>query len=184
MVCLLSLSVCGVKTYQSSESYTTLVTLNRPQHYYKTADMADDTVPSLEEFPVEESPAANITSVQIKLLPWIRNCGLHRLRPSFALEASAYHGQSSTTLSHTFATEVRNLLLHSPTEHPYETLKEQLTKRTSDSEQCQIKELLSAEEIGDRKPTQVLRRIQQPVGGMAATMDNKSPLRFRKSRMC
>jgi len=73
-------------------------------------------------------------------------------------------------LSPEFATEARDLLLHPPAEHPYETLKEQLTKRTSDSEQCRIKELLSAEEIGDRKLTQVLWLIQQLVVEMAVTM--------------
>ena len=56
-------------------------------------------------------------------------------------------------------------------EDPYNKLKTELTKRTSASEQCHLKELLSAEELGDRTPSQVLRHIQQLLGSMATTMD-------------
>ena len=66
-----------------------------------------------------------------------------------------------------YATKVRDLLLEPPAEQPYETLKAQMTKRTSASEQHQIQELLSAEELGDRTPSQMLRRIQQLLGDMA-----------------
>ena len=50
-------------------------------------------------------------------------------------------------------------------------LKTELTKRTSASEQRRLQELLSAEELGDRMPSQVLRHIQQLLGSMATTMD-------------
>ena len=74
-------------------------------------------------------------------------------------------------LSPEFATEVRDLLLHPPEETPYEVLKAELTKWTSASEQRCIQELLSAEELGDRTPSQVLWRIQQLLGNMAGTVD-------------
>ena len=70
-----------------------------------------------------------------------------------------------------FATEVRDLLLNPPAEEPYETLKAQLTKRTSASEQRRLQELLSTEELGDRTPSQMLRRIQQLLGDMAPRVD-------------
>ena len=76
-----------------------------------------------------------------------------------------------SSLSPEFATEVRDLLLCPPAETPYEQLKAELTRRTSASEQRRIKELLSNEELGDRTPSQVLRRIQQLLGSMATTMD-------------
>ena len=50
-------------------------------------------------------------------------------------------------------------------------LKAELTKRTSASEQHRIQELLSAEELGDRTPSQVLWHIQQLLGSMAGTVD-------------
>ncbi len=63
-----------------------------------------------------------------------------------------------------FAAEVRDLLLKPPAESPYDQLKEQLTKRTTASEQCKLQLLFTREELGDRKPTQLLRRMQQLIG--------------------
>ena len=73
-----------------------------------------------------------------------------------------------SSLSPEFATEVRGLLMHPPEHILYEVLKTELTKRTSASEQHRIKELLSAEKLGDHTPSQVLRRI---LGSIAVTMD-------------
>ena len=62
------------------------------------------------------------------------------------------------------AQEVRDLLINQPAETPYTKLKTELVKRTSASQQQRLHQLLNTEELGDRKPTQLLRRMQQLLG--------------------
>ena len=60
-------------------------------------------------------------------------------------------------LSNEYATEICNLILNPPQEDAYSTLKDQLIKRTAISERKCLQLLLTAEELGDRKPTQLLK---------------------------
>ena len=69
-----------------------------------------------------------------------------------------------SSLTPEFAAEVRDLLLRPPPDNPYNELKEQLTKRTALSEQRKLQQLFTGEELGDHKPTQLLRRMQQLLG--------------------
>ena len=76
------------------------------------------------------------------------------------------------SLSPEFATEVRDLIIRPPVDAPYDSLREQLIKRTTASEQRKLQQLFSAEELGDRKPSQLLRRLQQLMGERASATDN------------
>ena len=66
-------------------------------------------------------------------------------------------------LSQEIATEVRDLLINPPEENPYDVLKETLIKRTTLSEQRRLQQLLSAEDLGDKKSTQQLQRLPSNV---------------------
>ena len=64
-------------------------------------------------------------------------------------------------------------MLRPPAENPYDTVKAQLNKRTAASEQRRLQQLFSTEELGDRKPTQLLRRLQQLAGDTPGLPDDK-----------
>ena len=76
------------------------------------------------------------------------------------------------SLSPEYATEVRDLILHPPATRPYDSLRDQLVKRTAASDQRRLQQLLHSEELGDRKPSQLLRRMQQLLGDSAAATDS------------
>ena len=59
---------------------------------------------------------------------------------------------------------LRDLLLQPPTKDEYDTIKAELITRTSTSEQRRLHQLLISEELGDRKPSQLLRRMKQLLG--------------------
>lgn len=70
-----------------------------------------------------------------------------------------------------FAGEVRDLLVKPPTVDPYTTLKTELIKRTTASERKKLQLLFTSEELGDCKPTQLLRRMQQLLGNRPGMTD-------------
>ena len=139
----------------------------------------DPELPAAEELP-EARPVEQPTvgAIQIKLSPfWPKDPALWfaQIEAQFTtrgITASRIKFDYMVwSLSPTFAIEVRDLLLSPLRDQPYETLKRELTNRTSLSEQRRLQQLLTVEELGDRKPTQVLRCIQQLLGDKATTMD-------------
>ena len=64
-----------------------------------------------------------------------------------------------------------DLILAQPTKNHYDKLKGQLIKQTSASEQKLLQQLLNVEELGDHKPSQVLRHMQQLLGDKSSSID-------------
>ena len=70
------------------------------------------------------------------------------------------------------AAEVRDLLIAPPDADRYKSLKDEIVKRTTKSEQARIKQLLTSAELDGRKPTQLLRHMRQLVGSNTALVPN------------
>ena len=73
--------------------------------------------------------------------------------------------QEKTKLGHVvrvlparYASEVRDIILR-PQEQPYKVLRAELTKRVCPSKRQRLQQLLQVEDLGDRKPSQLLRYI-------------------------
>lgn len=65
------------------------------------------------------------------------------------------------------AAEIRDILLNPPRDNPYDTLKTELIARTAMSSQRRLQQLLTNEQLGDQKPTQLLRRMRALAGDAA-----------------
>ena len=140
--------------------------------------MVDDESPALPSAPA-------VTAVTLKLPPfwptdpevWFAQVQAQFTTRGISAQKTMFDYVVSS-LSPEFAMEVRDLLLTPPTDHPYDTLRTQLIKRTAASEQRKLQQLISAEELGDRKPTQLLRRMQQLLGDkLGSSTDSTSFLR-------
>lgn len=59
-----------------------------------------------------------------------------------------------------YANEVEDILTNPPAENRYQYLKTELIRRLSLSEDKKVRQLLQAEELGDRKPSQFLRHLR------------------------
>lgn len=67
-------------------------------------------------------------------------------------------------LNYQYAAEVEDVITNPPKANRYEKLKSELIKRLSVSRENKVKQLLMHEELGDRKPSQFLRHLQNLAG--------------------
>lgn len=73
-------------------------------------------------------------------------------------------GYITGALDPRYALEVRDIIVNPPAVNAYETLKSELIKRLSDSQEKKTRQLLEHQELGDRKPSQFLRHLRGLAG--------------------
>lgn len=66
-------------------------------------------------------------------------------------------------LDHQYAGEVQDIITSPPAANCYDRLKTELIRRVSTSQEERIRQVLTQEEIGDRKPSQFLRHLRSKV---------------------
>jgi hypothetical protein len=96
-------------------------------------------------------------------------------------------------LDHQYAAEVEDVITSPPQQDPYPKLKTELLKRLSLSREQRTKQLLTFEEMGDRKPSQFLRHLRglapdvpdytRPTSHLPATSSGTGPARYHQSRV-
>ncbi|CAH2090992.1 unnamed protein product [Euphydryas editha] len=99
----------------------------------------------------------------------------------FALIESQFESYSVTDDLIKFATVINNLdiahaksvkdiIMNPPVTNRYDKIKNEILRRLSASRELKVKQLLSQEKLGDRKPSQFLRHLQD-LAGTSATED-------------
>ncbi|KAH7947467.1 hypothetical protein HPB52_012196 [Rhipicephalus sanguineus] len=71
------------------------------------------------------------------------------------------------------ADDLADILASPHPSHPYDTLKAAIISRKSESEHSRLQQLITATELGDRRPSQLLRRMRQLLGGPSAPQEEK-----------
>ncbi|XP_065061632.1 uncharacterized protein LOC135688629 [Rhopilema esculentum] len=94
---------------------------------------------------------------------WFAQVEAQFLTRNIAFQVTKY-AYVVASLQTEIAQEVRDLLVNPPTAEPYDQLKAELIQRISASEQKRFHQLLTSEKLGDRKPSQLLRKMRQLLG--------------------
>jgi len=121
--------------------------------------------------PVVISPPQAVQAVSLKLPPywpndpivWFAQVEAQFLTRNITSQATQF-AYVIASLPPEIAQEIRDILISPPPESPYDVLKATLIRRTSASEQKRLHQLLISEELGDRQPSQLLRKMRQLLG--------------------
>ncbi|XP_075732920.1 uncharacterized protein LOC142775405 [Rhipicephalus microplus] len=66
---------------------------------------------------------------------------------------------------------VRDIVRAPPHDNPYDSLKDEVIRRNTESEKHRLQKLLTSEELGDRTPAELLCRVRHLIGDYSAALD-------------
>ncbi|KAH8024448.1 hypothetical protein HPB51_023958 [Rhipicephalus microplus] len=103
---------------------------------------------------------------------WFLQVEAHfRLRQITSQQARHWHLVSC--LPPDVADDLADILASPHPSHPYDTLKAAIISRKSEFEHSRLQQLITATELGYRRPSQLLRRMRQLLGGPSAPQEEK-----------
>ena len=110
----------------------------------------------------------SVSRVSIKIPPlWKKNVKIWFVQLESQFEASGISSEDTkynyvvSSLDPEVAESISDLILNKPTSKPYTTLKGRLIADFTASDGARLKELLQDLELGDKKPTMLLRQMKQ-----------------------
>ncbi|BHF77644.1 hypothetical protein SprV_0602075300 [Sparganum proliferum] len=166
---------CALNTTSEAEMQRSVVTFNAPVIFpnYLTSDrhrliMSSDSTSQ----PIAGTHTFDLPSVWLgDIALWLRTVESRFALRQITREDTKFH-YVVAALPMVIATDLRDIIDWPPTEAPYTALKEALISRISLSTQKRLQRLISEEDLGNRKPTQLLRRLEQLADGqmLDATM--------------
>lgn len=95
---------------------------------------------------------------------WFRQIESQFFNAGITNDVTKYHTLVGA-ISSDVLSQVSDIILNPPTRNMYETLRTRLEERFTDSEEKQLRKLLSEIELGDKRPTQLLREMQDLSAG-------------------
>jgi hypothetical protein len=120
----------------------------------------------MQEAP-DSSPATYFYRPTVRLPPfWPDRPGLWFAQAEAQFNLAAISDEKAkfnyviSQLEFRHAAEVEDIITSPPADEPYTTLKTELVRRLSSSRDQRVRQLLTHEEIGDRKPSQFLRHLK------------------------
>lgn len=119
----------------------------------------------------QDSRPQDVSSLQVRLPPfWPQNpqVWFHQVEAQFCLaritsETTRYYHVASS-LPPDVAGELSDVLSAPMGATPYQHLKTKVLERFMPSDRTRLQQLLTGEDLGDRRPSQLLRRMQQLLG--------------------
>lgn len=123
-------------------------------------------------------PPAAVSSVAVRLPPfWHRNPTIWFIQAETQFQLAGISQQLTmyrhivAALPPEIAMEVADVLQTPPQQDQYTRLKSAILDRTTLTERKRLQQLLNAEELGDRRPSQLLRSMEALLGDRAPTFD-------------
>ncbi|XP_064470083.1 uncharacterized protein LOC135384829 [Ornithodoros turicata] len=141
---------------------------------------ADPTAyPPLIAFAMQESSStSNVSRASVRLPPfWPANPTIWFVQVECQFQLAGITTQATkyqhvvSVLPPEVASDVTDILCAPSGPTPYDTLKAAIIQRTMASDRKRFQQLLSAEDLGDRRPSQFLRHMQSLLGDRAQTFD-------------